>query len=88
MFFDHKMGYPVKERRHLLETLLATSEAVWEGMLHYHIAGQAVLVGLENFPYVREEKVTVIRGSVTAHVYFFHLDHPLFSSLQHCCCCC
>lgn len=57
MFFDHKMGYPLKERRYLLETLLSTSESVWEGMLQYRIAGQAVLVGLETFPMVREDKV-------------------------------
>eukprot|EP00904_Undaria_pinnatifida_P003770 jgi/Undpi1/13394/HiC_scaffold_8.g03053.m1 len=57
MFFDHRVGYPAKEKRHLLETLLLTSETVWEGMLHYSVAGQAVLVGLETFPTVRDEKV-------------------------------
>ena len=58
MFFDHRVGYPAKEKRHLLETLLLTSETVWEGMLHYSVAGQAVLVGLETFPTVRDEKVS------------------------------
>ena len=59
MFFDHRVGYPAKEKRHLLESLLLTSETVWEGMLHYSVAGQAVLVGLQAFPTVREEKVSL-----------------------------
>ena len=58
MFFDHRVGYAAKERRHLLETLLGTSETVWEGMLHYRMAaGQAVTVGLEAFPAIRDDKV-------------------------------
>eukprot|EP00752_Nemacystus_decipiens_P010830 g9629.t1 len=58
MFFDHRLGYAAKERRHLLETLLGTSETVWEGMLHYRVAaGQAVTVGLEAFPAVRDDKI-------------------------------
>lgn len=58
MFFDHRLGYAAKERRHLLENLLGTSETVWEGMLHYRVAaGQAVAVGLEAFPAVRDDKV-------------------------------
>lgn len=66
MFFDHRLGYPAKERRHLLETLLATSETVWDGMLLHRVAGQAVLVGgLEAFPSVREEKV----GGNIADIY-------------------
>lgn len=57
MFFDHRVGYPAKERRHLLETLMLTSESVWEGMLQYHMVGNSVLVTLEAFPTIREEKV-------------------------------
>ncbi|CAB1113650.1 unnamed protein product [Ectocarpus sp. CCAP 1310/34] len=58
MFFDHRVSYAVKERRHLLESLLGTSETVWEGMLHYRAAaGQAVAVGLELFPAVRDDKI-------------------------------
>lgn len=57
MFFDHRIGYPAKETRHLLETLLMTSETVWEGMLQYRAVGQAVFTSLEAFPTVREDKV-------------------------------
>ncbi len=63
MFFDHRVGYAAKERRHLLETLLGTTEAVWDGMLHYRVAaGQAVTVGLEAFPAVLDDKVRRAEG--------------------------
>eukprot|EP00903_Cladosiphon_okamuranus_P022367 g20571.t1 len=58
MFFDHRLGYAAKERRHLLETLLGTSETVWDGMLHYRVAAvKAMAVGLEAFPAVRDDKI-------------------------------
>lgn len=71
MFFDHRVSYAMKERRHLLESLLGTSETVWEGMLHYRAAaGQAVAVGLELFPAVRDDKVRGGGGRYHCVEYF------------------
>ncbi|CAM9481219.1 unnamed protein product [Discosporangium mesarthrocarpum] len=63
MFFNHRENYPQKEVQQLLDTLLQTTEMVWDGALQHRLAGRSskALLSLEGFPAVAADKVKSYR---------------------------